>query len=139
MKITLCGSMSFAREMKAVAQELSSQGHEVLLPEPIDSDPGKEHEAGSVERKMEFDLIRRHWDKIRVADAILVLNIDKNGMANYVGGNSFLEMGFAHVLGKRIYALNPIPDMPYAAEMLAMQPVVLYGDLQNLDRPGFTS
>ncbi|HOK35473.1 MAG TPA: hypothetical protein PLL80_01600 [Candidatus Pacearchaeota archaeon] len=36
------------------------------------------------------------------ADAILVVNIDKKGIKNYIGGNAFLEIGFTHILDKRI-------------------------------------
>lgn len=50
-------------------------------------------------------------------------------MTNYVGGNTFLEMGFAHVLGKPIFMQFPIPDMGYRDEMEAMNPRVINGDL----------
>lgn len=133
MKITLCGSMSFAEEMKAIAQELASMGHEVFMPEPTEGGYGKRDEASSVQRKVELDLIRRHWEKIRISDAILVLNMKKNGVANYIGGNSFLEMGFAHVLNKEIFLLNDVPDVSYRAEMVAMQPSCLRGDLKRLE------
>ena len=45
---------------------------------------------------------------------------------------SRLEMGFAHVLGKKIFLLNGIPDMHYKDEIRAMQPVVLDGDLNGI-------
>ncbi|MBT4597707.1 hypothetical protein HOC76_01665, partial [bacterium] len=48
---------------------------------------------------------------------------------SYIGGNTFLEMGFAHVLGKKIFLLNGIPDISYKAEIIAMQPKCLKGDL----------
>lgn len=64
------------------------------------------------------------------ADAVLVLNIDKHGIANYIGGNTFLEIGFAHILNQKIFLLNPIPDMPYyKTEIVAMNPIVINGDL----------
>ena len=34
-------------------------------------------------------------------------------------------MGFAHVLNKKIYLLNNIPEMSYSDEIRAMQPIVL--------------
>ena len=57
------------------------------------------------------------------------MNTDKDGKSNYIGGNTFLEMGFAHVLGKSIYVLNPLPEVSYRDELDAMKPVVLNGDL----------
>ncbi len=43
-----------------------------------------------------------------------------------------MEMGFAYGLDKKIFLLNPVPDMPYKEEILAMQPTVLNGDLTKL-------
>ena len=63
-----------------------------------------------------------------------MINKDKNGIKNYIGGNSFLEMGFAYVLGKKIYVLNPLPEeLPiFYQELVAMQPIVLDGDLSKI-------
>jgi predicted RNA-binding protein with PUA domain len=60
------------------------------------------------------------------------VNIDKGGFSNYIGGNAFLEMGFAHILNKKIFLLNEIPEMIYTDEILAMQPIVLNGDLSKI-------
>jgi hypothetical protein len=38
-------------------------------------------------------------------------------------------MGLAFHLGKIIYLLNPIPEMAYKEEILAVQPTILYGNL----------
>ena len=66
----------------------------------------------------------------------MVLNHDKNGVANYIGGNSFLEMGFAYVLGKKIFLLNEIPESKLIKqEIVAMQPKILNGDLSKIN-PG---
>lgn len=70
--------------------------------------------------------------KIEKSDAILVINYAKKGITNYIGGNTFLEIGLAFWLGKKIYLLNPIPDMDYMTEMYAMQPTVLNGDLTKI-------
>src|SRR5690606_35746742 len=69
---------------------------------------------------------------IKKADAILALNFDKKGIKNYIGGNTFLELGYAFIKGKKIYLLNPIPDMIYTSEVVAMKPVILNGDLHKL-------
>jgi hypothetical protein len=64
---------------------------------------------------------------------ILVVNLTKGDTKNYIGANTFLELGFAHYLGKRIYLLNPIPDQPYILdEVLTIDPIVLDGDIQDL-------
>jgi hypothetical protein len=66
-------------------------------------------------------------------DAVIVLNIEKNGVPNYIGGNTFLEMGFAHVLNQKIFLYNPIPDNKlYKTEIEAMKPTIIHGDLSKV-------
>jgi nucleoside 2-deoxyribosyltransferase len=77
-------------------------------------------------------LIRDYFGEIKNADAVLIVNIDKNGIKNYIGGNSFLEMGFAHVLDKKLYLYDDIPDLSYKDEMVAMQPIVINQDLSKI-------
>lgn len=142
MKIAICGSLDFTYEIKKLADELCALGLEVSI--PISSEKilqgefsleeiKSEKENGTFsERAIQYDSIRAYWQKIKDADAILIANYDKKGITNYIGGNSFLEMGFAHVLDKSIYLLNDIPQMIYSDELRAMQPVVLHGDLTKI-------
>ena len=83
-------------------------------------------------RKIEYDLIRRHFNLIIQSDCVLVANHKKKSIGGYIGGNTFLEMGYAYILGKPIFILNPLPDLPYITEMEGMQPIILYGDLQKI-------
>jgi len=62
----------------------------------------------------------------------LVANYNKREIQNYIGGNSFLEMGFAHILRKKIFLLNEIPEMIYSDEIKAMQPIILNGILSDV-------
>lgn len=142
MKISICGSLDFAFEMKEIAGKLVDLGFEVDLPptakmilekEVTSEQIKKEKEDGSFsQRVIDSDAIRRYWKIIQNTDAILVVNFDKKGIKGYVGGNSFLEMGFAHILNKKIYLLNQIPEMGYKDEIEAMQPVVLNGDITKM-------
>ena len=74
-----------------------------------------------------------HFKEIKKSDAILVLNYDKKGIKNYVGGNVLIEMAFAYILDKKIFMLNPVPEMSYADEIFAMKPVVLNGNLKKIN------
>jgi hypothetical protein len=136
MKITICGSMTFSKEMQETYEKLKELGHKAYLPNGvaryISGDLNKESGAGS-ERKIQDDLIRAHYNLIKDSDAILFLNYDKNGIKNYVGGNSLMEIGFAHVLNKNIYLMNDIPDMNYKAEIIAMKPIIIKGNLNLLN------
>ena len=53
----------------------------------------------------------------------------KNNIKNYVWGNSLIEIAFAHVLWKKIFLLNSIPEMNYSDEIEAMNPFILNGNL----------
>ncbi len=66
------------------------------------------------------------------SDGVIVLNYEKNGVANYIGGNTLMEIGFAYVADKEIFLMNPIPtDVPYTDEIKAMvkEDHILHGDV----------
>lgn len=142
MKITICGSLNFTFEIKDIADQLKAQGHEVFIPLTsekilsgeisLDDIKNLKNVGSFHERCVEYDAIRNYYEVIKKADAILVANFEKKGIKGYIGGNSFLEMGFAHILKMPIFLLNPIPDMPYIDELKAMQPIVLSGNLKNI-------
>ena len=67
------------------------------------------------------------------SDAILVLNFDKKGIVNYIGGNTLMEIGFAHVNDKKVFLLNEVPEVSYTDEILAMYDVILNGDLTKIE------
>lgn len=139
MKITIRGSMIFYQEMVRAKQDLEELGHLVETPpgkiadekgNPIDV---KEYysqrkratrkEGWIWDRKAEA--IREHFRKIKWADSILVLNYKHSDSSGYVGGNTLLEMGLAFHLRKPIFLLNPIPNLPYREEIIAMKPTIL--------------
>lgn len=146
MKITLCGSIAFIDEMDAIRKELELLGHEVKMP-PLEvmggegkMIPVKEYyairKAANDDHewiwKRKAEAIRDHFAKVDWADAILVCNYDKNGVASYVGANTLLEIGLAFHLNKPIYLFNPIPEISYKEEILGMWPIVINGDLKQI-------
>ena len=148
MQIVICASIDFTFEIKKIADELEKMGHTVDLPltsqkilrgeltmEEFQAE--KRKNGDSVFRKVKDDVIRRYYNKIIDSDAILVANYQKKGIKNYIGGNTFLEMGFAYVLNKKIFLLNPIPEMGYKDELEAMQPIVVNGDLARIVKVNF--
>lgn len=136
MIITICGSMQFHEEMLEAKRLLEARRFTVYIPSGAYDKSKNEFYAGSEEEKITFkiehDLIHEHFHEIDKAEAILVLNYEKKGIPGYVGGNTFLEMGYAFGLGKKIYLLFPVPDMDYKVEMHSMKPIVLNGDLTKL-------
>ena len=83
--------------------------------------------------KIQNDRIRSYYEKIKASDAVIVVNPCLRGVPGYMGGNTLVEMAFAHVLRKPLFCLYELPDMPYSSELMATQPVILHGDLSLLD------
>lgn len=96
----------------------------------------KENGDFDLRQKQPVDMIKRYWDFIKNSDAILVLNLEKKGIKNYIGGSTLMEMGFAYGFGKKIYLYNSIPErserIHYVDEILDMDPVVIDGDLGRI-------
>jgi len=134
MKIGIIGSMQFTEKMLEVRDELIRLGHDAFvtdLHKPFVGKTDEQKEQIKLHQKYNMDAIREMWQLMQGADAVLVLNLEKHGIKYYVGGNTFLEMGFAHVLGQKIFLYNPMPDMPYyKTEMVAMKPAVIEQDLE---------
>jgi len=136
MKIAICTSMVFTEKMLETKKELERLGHEVFVSGFADAYVGKtekEKEKLTLFHKNEKDAIREFWKKIKKADAILVLNYDRRGIKNYIGGNTLMEIGFAHVLNKKIFLMNPVPEIEYyKSEIEAMKPIIINGDLSKI-------
>lgn len=136
MKIGVIGSMQFVKEMLEFSDKLRKLGHEAFVTDlhkaMVDKDKDEIEEI-KIYQKNNKDAIREFWRAMQGADAVLVLNFDKKGIKNYIGGNTFLEIGFAHVLNQKIFLLNPIPEIPYyKTEIVAMKPIILNGDLSKI-------
>ncbi len=133
MKITICGSMSFAKNMLETKKELETEGHEVVVPKELEIHiDGKIQERDKWE-KINFNVFKKYFNEIKNCDAILVINKAKNDIENYVGANSLIEMAFAHVLDRKIFLLNDVPKMNCENEILAMQPIVLNRDFKKIN------
>lgn len=132
-KIIICGSISAAEEIIKVQKSLEDKGFPVEIPESIKNPELQswkaENSEESAQDKIKYDLLKGYFNKIKQADIVLIVNPEKNGIPDYIGGNTLIEMAFAHVLNKKLYCLNPIPDLPYTSEIIAMQPIVINGEL----------
>jgi len=136
MKIGIIGSMQFVDRMVEVRDKLKALGHDVFITDLHETMIGKtdeEIEKIKLYQKYNLDAIRVFWKAMQGADAVLVLNFDKNGIKNYIGGNTLMEIGFAHVLDQKIFLWNQIPEMPYCkTEIEAMKPIIINGDLTKI-------
>ncbi len=135
MKITVCGSIKFIDRMKEIQKQLEELGHQVFMPiKAKEVDYWSEDNKSRVEAKKKYGFIKEHMERILDSDAILVVNITKNEVENYIGANTFLEIGFAYCKGKKIFLLNPVPKQSYIIDELeTVEPQVINGDLTKIN------
>jgi hypothetical protein len=132
MKIAICSSMAFAKEIIQTKKELEKLGHKVTIPANTEM-----HTEGKIKdenkwEKVYWEVFKGYFKVIKKNDAILVLNHDKNGIKGYIGGNSLIEMSFAYVLDKKIFLLKEIPKLNYTEEIKAMKPVLINNNLKKI-------
>ena len=142
MKLVVCSSLSFASKVGELKSRLEALGFDVIVPTTISEILRGEtsleeieqlkNDGRHFERSKERDAIRKHYRLMEGADATLIANFEKKDVLGYIGGNTFLEIGFAHILNMQIYLLNRIPDLPYADEIRAIDPIVINGDLSKI-------
>ena len=141
MKIGIIGSMHFSEKMLDVAKELKLRGHQPILSNFVESFIGKDDkdkESIKLRQKFEEDAMKIDWASMKEADALLVINLERHGIPNYIGGNTLFELAAGYFSGKKIFFYNQIPNMPYCkSELEAVKPVILDGDLAkiNYDNP----
>ena len=137
MKITICGSMHFASEMKQVQADLEAMGHEVLVPIDTDvhvADPTlKDAGARETAHNEAFNVHHDHYEKIMASDAILVLNYDKKGIVGYIGASTTMEIGVASAHHKQIYVWQtPDPQVLVADDLFELSAIIIEQDLSTI-------
>ncbi len=131
MKITICGSMQFEPRMAELTEALRQRGYEVDKPDIAEGHVYGDNLDANAGLKRGF--IDEHFAKIDTSEAILVVNEAKNGIDNYIGGNTLIEIAYAYSQGLDIFLLNPVPEVGYADEIHGMHPIVLDGSLDTLE------
>ena len=139
MKIMICGSMAFAKEMLATKKKLEARGHTVNVPHDTEVHVNDEALVDDLDRNLvhakERDLMMRSFKLVAASDAILVLNHKRKGIEGYIGTSALMETGLAYFLGKKIFLLNDVPShdkVRWAHEVRLIDPIVLHGDLKKI-------
>ena len=116
--IVLCGSMKFKTQIMSVGEQLKSKGYNVIFPEECMR--GEEKKVAS----------RAHFKRILDSknNIILVVNVTKNGIPNYIGPNTLAEIAFGFYYNKKVCLLNNIYQ-PYGDELLGWGVIPLKGNL----------
>ena len=90
--ITVCGSLRFKQEMLEISEKMELQGNCMLTP----IYPTKPDKDAYTEDEVVI-LDKMHKEKIKLCDAILVVNVN-----NYIGSSTKSEIEFAKSLNKEI-------------------------------------
>jgi hypothetical protein len=135
MKILIICSKKFYPNISDIKNKLENMGHIILLPNCYD-DPGTEDRVRNLGIKEHSDFKRKKFNQseeiISDVDSVLVINFNKNGIENYIGGATFLEMYDAFRLGKKIYLYNDIPEGILKDEIIGFSPILIKSNLDNL-------
>ncbi|MFA5393911.1 MAG: hypothetical protein WC081_02315 [Candidatus Ratteibacteria bacterium] len=138
MNIFICCSKYFYNQIPKIRETLEKAGHTIILPNSYEQ-PFREEEMKKMGKRehqeWKSDKLREQIAKVKESDAILVLNLEKNGQKNYIGGATFLEIFKAFELDKKIFLYNPIPDKPdnfLKDELLGINPLIINGDLSRI-------
>jgi len=135
MKIFIVCSKKFYNQISQIKETLEGLGHQITLPNCYDR-PDTEEKYGDLgeteHSRWKAEMFKHSTGVIHNSDALLVLNFDKNGLKNYIGGATFLEMYDAFRLGKKIFLYNDAPSGILADEINGFNPVVIRGDLDKV-------
>jgi hypothetical protein len=129
--VTVCGSMAHKAKWLQVVEILRARGLIVATPDLSENTDWSSLSDTQIVKRKGW-LIRRHLANIASTKTVLICNYKKNDTENYIGSNSFLEMGAAFIYGKPLYVLNNIPEQDNREEILALEPIVLNGNLDDL-------
>ncbi len=136
MKIFIACSKHHYSKIPEIKRKLEEKWYIIALPNSFDN-PFKEEELKKLSReehiKFKQKMMKLHEPKVAGNDAVLVLNLEKNGIQNYIGGATFMEIVKAWELNKKIFLLNPIPDNIFKDELTGINPVILNGDLNLIN------
>lgn len=133
MKIFLICSKAFYDRLALIKESLEKMGHQITLPNCYDCPETESLYRGKEEHaRWKASMIRHSEQVISGVDAVLVVNYDKNGYKNYIGGATFLEIYDAFRLNKKIYFMNELPDGMLKDELIGFNGVVINGELGKI-------
>lgn len=90
--ITVCGSYKFKKEMTEITEKMAFNGNCMITP----IDLSKQEKEAYTKEQLEI-LGKMHKEKIKMSDAILVVNV-----GGYIGKNTQSEIDYAKSLSKEI-------------------------------------
>lgn len=139
MKIYICGSLTFSKEMIEIGKKLEKLGHKVQIPTDAKLVVDGKHNPDNLNSNFKFclkdDIMRTHMEFAKQCEAILCLNYDKNNIHGYIGTATLMELGIAYYNRRKIFLWQNFPDcreQRWAHEVEIMQPIIINGDLAKI-------
>lgn len=140
--IAICSSAQFYEHVNTIADELEQYGYKVVVPHNATimrktNDYKVENYKTWYENPEDFvrkkEYMDAHFKEVENADAVLLVNDEKNGVKGYIGPNGLMEMALAYYLKKPIYILNDVTkDNKVFEEVFGMGCIILHGDLSKV-------
>lgn len=130
-RVVIIGSMSVYDKMGAIASELNASGIHTVVPE-AEGDAVRQLSLFDFEqfkRRVSFAYLRKIRDPRTYC--VLAVNLDRHGILNYIGPNTFAEIAVAFAQSKRIYLYQGMPEA-YSDELSAWGCTQLNGRLDAL-------
>jgi len=128
--ITLCASDRFLNILPTIEGALVRRGFKVFPSSLM----ARHHSNEATPMEMYFDFLMDQFRNIERSDAIYVANFDKDKIGRCIGGSNFLAMGNAFFRNVPIFLMFPPPVIGYRREILAMRPIVIGMDWDELER-----
>jgi hypothetical protein len=130
-RLVICGSMSFYEQMEYLKTILMEQNILCITPS-TDGEYEKYYSNQSFDdykRVISYNYLKKI--KQLETQGILIVNLDKHNINNYIGPNTFAEIVIAFNNRKKIYLLNGIPDV-YYDELVSWNAKAFNGNIGNL-------
>lgn len=140
MRIMICGSMTFAKEMLQIKKILEDLGHLVDIPtdalEIVNGEHNHDNLDADYDHCIKRGIMKEHFKLIENSDAMLVLNFNKNNINGYIGTATLMEIGIAYHFNKKIFLLHKLPshsEHRWVHEVRITQPIIIDGDLSKIN------
>lgn len=131
-KLVICGSMKHYDQMILLKNELVNRGIFTIIPNAEElTDNIPEEKFNEYKKRVSRDYLKTIRSK--GTSAILVLNEEKDGKANYIGANTFVEIAMAFSWNRKIFLYNDI-YIPYRDELIGWDVITLNKDLSIIER-----
>lgn len=140
--ITICASASHYNNVLGIEKELKKLSFKTKIPQTAKTmqrtnnfnvSTYKTWYKNKKDYSKKTKLILAHFKKILNSDAILIVNMDKNGIRGYIGGNTLMEMAIAFHYKKPIFIYNDISeDLQIKEEIYGVNPKFIKGDLNKI-------